>query len=238
MLLAGRESNGPTILSSMKLLSSLLFLALACIAPAQDAAPKVSPWEKEIVAYEKSDKETSAPSEAVVFNGSSSIRLWKLQDSFPGWKVVNHGIGGSIIPENTDVLDRLVFPLKPKAIVFYAGDNDIAKKRAPKQVAEDWAAYVAAVRAKLPETKIVYISIKPSIQRWKLWGEVQEANKLIKEVCEKSKDVKFIDVSTVMLDEKGEPVKALFREDGLHMLPAGYERWTKLVAPEIEALAK
>jgi lysophospholipase L1-like esterase len=151
---------------------------------------------------------------------------------------VNHGIGGSVIPENTALVDRLIFPLEPKVIVFYAGDNDIAKNRSSQQVADDWAAYVKAVRAKLPEVKLVYISIKPSLARWKLWPKIQEANAKLKVICEAEKDMKFIDVSKVMLGDDGLPIKALFREDGLHMKPAGYERWVKLVGPEIEEAAK
>jgi lysophospholipase L1-like esterase len=215
-------------------------LLLATLLPitllAQEVKP--SPWEAEIVKYEVADKANAAPKHAVVFNGSSSIRMWDLAAAFPGWKCVNHGIGGSIIPENTAVLDRLVFPLEPQIIVFYAGDNDIAKKRTPQQVADDWAAYVKGVQAKLPEAIFLYISIKPSILRWKLWGTIQEANSKIKSLCETGKNQKFIDITKVMLDADGQPNKALYREDGLHMVAAGYALWNKLIAPEIEAVAK
>lgn len=215
-----------------------IFLALFTLNSLGQDKPKPSPWEGEVSKYEAAEKAKPAPTEAVVFNGSSSIRMWKLNDSFPGWKVTNHGIGGSTIPENTALVDRLIFPLKPKAIVFYAGDNDMAKGRKPQEIADDWAAYVTAVRAKLPKVKIVFIAIKPSIARWKLWPVGKETNEKIKAWCDKAEDVKFIDVAPVMLGSDGLPIKELFKEDGLHMVAAGYERWTKLVAPEIEAFAK
>ena len=199
---------------------------------------KSSPWEGEVRKYEAAERARPAPRHAVVFNGSSSIRMWDLAKSFPGWKCVNHGIGGSIIPENTALVERLIFPLEPKIIVFYAGDNDIAKNRSPQQVADDWSAYAKAVREKLPEVKLVYIGIKPSLARWNLWPKIQEANAKIKAICESGKDMKMIDVSKVMLGEDGLPVKELYQKDGLHMTPAGYERWVKLVQPEIESVAK
>ncbi len=221
-----------------RLLLTLLLLPAHLLAQAPAAAPQPSPWESEVAAYESADKAHPFPHHAVVFNGSSSIRLWNLAISFPGWKCVNHGIGGSIIPENTALLDRLVFPWEPSVIVFYAGDNDIAKKRLAQQVADDWAAYVKAVRVKLPQVKIIYISIKPSLARWTMWAEQQAANTLIQAQCAADPLQKFIDVAPVLLGEDGLPIKELFREDGLHLLPIGYERWQKLVAPEIEAAAK
>ncbi len=213
-----------------------LSLLIPCVLLAEER--KSSPWEAEVKKYEAAERSHPAPHQAVVFNGSSSIRLWDLATSFPGWKCVNHGVGGSIIPENIALVNRLVLPLEPKVIVFYAGDNDIGKNRSPQQVADDWTAYVKAVRGKLPEVKLVFISIKPSLARWKLWPKIQEANAKIKVICEAGKNLKFIDVSPVMLGEDGLPMKELFREDGLHMKPAGYDRWVKLVGPEIEAAAK
>ncbi len=214
----------------------LAALFLTCTLHAQEAKPL--PWDAEVRKYEAIEKAHPGPKQAVVFNGSSSIRLWNLEESFPGWKCINHGIGGSIIPENTALVDRLIFPWEPKIIVFYAGDNDIGKGRSPQQVADDWSAYVKTVRAKLPEVKFVYISIKPSIARWKLWPTIQEANAKIKTICEADKNSKFIDVSSVMLGPDDKPIKELLRDDGLHMVPAGYARWVKLIAPEIEAVAK
>jgi lysophospholipase L1-like esterase len=220
----------------MNYILTTLFLACTLTLKGQDAKPL--PWDAEVKKYEAIEKARPGPKQAVVFNGSSSIRLWNLAESFPGWKCINHGIGGSIIPENTALVDRLIFPWEPKIIVFYAGDNDIAKNRPPQQVADDWSAYVKTVRAKLPEVKFVYISIKPSIARWKLWPTIQEANAKIKALCEADKSSKFIDVSPTMLGPDGKPIKELLLDDGLHMRPVGYERWVKLIAPEIEAVAK
>jgi len=84
-------------------------------------------WEKNIQAFEQWDSKNSYPDDAVLFVGSSSIVMWKTRDYFPGLKVINRGFGGSQIAEVSYFADRIVFPYKPKAIVFYAGDNDIAK---------------------------------------------------------------------------------------------------------------
>jgi lysophospholipase L1-like esterase len=220
----------------MKLL--LLLCSLAAVTSfAQDAA-KPSKWEGEVQKYEAAEKANPPPEGKVVFNGSSTIRLWKLEKSFPGWDVVNHGIGGSIIPENTELLDRLIFPLAPKVIVFYAGDNDIAKGHTPTQVLENWKAYVTAVRAKLPKVKIIYLAIKPSPSRWKLRPQGKSANMKIRAWSKTQKDVIFLNTVVSMLDGNGKPIDALFMPDKLHMNDKGYAAWTKLLKPLIQSVAK
>jgi hypothetical protein len=40
-------------------------------------------------------------------------------------QVLNHGIAGTKISDITYYADRLIYPFNPKAIVYYAGANDI-----------------------------------------------------------------------------------------------------------------
>ena len=44
----------------------------------------------------------------------------------------------------------------------------------------------------------------------------------------------FTDVYTPMLGTDGQPDASLFREDMLHMTPAGYAIWTKALAPKVK----
>src|SRR5690348_21973 len=98
------------------------------------AAPDNSPWEKEIRAFEKRDRQQPPPEGAVLFVGSSSIRLWNLRESFPGVATINRGFGGSQLADSVQFAERIVIPYRPKLIVVYAGDNDIAAGKAPAQV--------------------------------------------------------------------------------------------------------
>src|SRR5580704_17074592 len=131
-------------------------------APAADQHGTAK-WEPEIRAFEASDRTNSPPKHAILFVGSSSIRLWKtLAHDFPGEPVINRGFGGSRIADSTALADRIIFPYEPRTIVFYAGDNDMAEGRTTEQVAADYQVFVQTVRARLPETRIAFISIKPS----------------------------------------------------------------------------
>ena len=119
-------------------------------------------------------------------------------------------------------------------IVFYAGDNDIAAGKTPRQVAEDFKTFVARIHAALPATRIAFIGIKPSILRWELIGKMREANGLIRAYTAGDERLGFIDVDGPMLGWDDKPCKDLFVEDGLHLTPKGYELWTVLVRPFLE----
>ena len=67
----------------------------------------IPPFEKEILAFEASDKTNPPPKDATLFIGSSSIRLWKsLASDFPTHKVINRGFGGSHISDSVHYADR------------------------------------------------------------------------------------------------------------------------------------
>ena len=110
---------------------------------------------------------------------------------------------------------------KPRLVIFYAGDNDIAGGKSPEQVHRDFQAFAEKFSEKLPKAKLVYIAIKPSIARWKMADKMREANKLIAADCEQHENFAFVDVWPVMLNEKGEPREDIFLEDGLHMNEKG-----------------
>jgi hypothetical protein len=108
----------------------LLILLCGCPAVAAQDKPeqKEQPdrWEEAIRAFEDWDSRNSFPSDAVLFVGSSSIRLWPTHECFRDLPVINRGFGGSQISEVNAYVKRIVLPYAPKVIVFYAGDNDIA----------------------------------------------------------------------------------------------------------------
>jgi lysophospholipase L1-like esterase len=210
--------------------SLALPMSIAVQPPAASKdAGRFAKWEKEIAAIEKRLADAPPKTGSLVFAGSSSIRLWNLKKSFPDLDAVNVGFGGSQIPDSTHFAPRIILPLKPSAIVFYAGDNDIAAGRKPAQVAADFEAFAAAVHKDLPKCRVLFVAVKPSIARWKQFDTQTKANALVKEFCEKDERLTFVDVVPQMLGDDGMPVADLFAKDGLHLSAAGYEKWTEAV---------
>jgi lysophospholipase L1-like esterase len=192
-----------------------------------------SRWEKAIAAFEKQDQTNPPRQNGIVFTGSSTIAGWKLPRSFPMLDAVNRGFGGSQLADAVHFAPRIVTKYRPRAVVLYSGDNDIASGRTPEQVASDFREFVQVVQKELPKTKIIFLSIKPSIARWKLWEKMKQANKLIAEQCAKDERLIYLDVSPPMLGEDGKPKPELFAPDGLHLSEKGYEVWSSLLKPHL-----
>ena len=214
----------------------VLAVGIGLVSPvrAADAPSEFERWEKSIADFEARDAKSPPPKGAVLFVGSSSIKLWKLEDSFPGGKVINRGFGGSKIADSTHFADRIIIPHEPRAVVLYAGDNDLARGKTPEQVADDFRAFVEKVRSGLPETEIYFISIKPSIRRWSMLDKVRVANSLIQSQCEKEERLHYIDIAPEMLDVDGLPKSRLFAPDGLHLSPEGYAVWARCVLDHVK----
>jgi lysophospholipase L1-like esterase len=214
-----------------------VLLLLVSFVQAEPASPNFERWEKEIAAIEKRDAEQKPAPGGIVFVGSSSIRLWDLKKSFPDLPVVNHGFGGSTVADSVHFVDRLVLKLKPKIVVFYAGDNDLVDGKdrpgkSPEEVHRDFQTFVKAVHAELPETKIIYVPIKPSPSRFKLFEKQKEANGLIRdEIAKDPKRLVYLNIVTPMLSEEGKPRPELFQKDMLHMNEAGYALWNERLRP-------
>jgi lysophospholipase L1-like esterase len=199
------------------------------IAPPPRPVSPFAKWEQSIVAIEKRLKDHPPKPGCVFFVGSSSIVKWDLKKSFPNADYVNVGFGGSVIADCTHFVPRICTPYKPATVVFYAGDNDIGAGRKPEQVAEDFRAFVDAVRKDNPSCKVLFLAVKPSIARWKKFDEQKKANALVREFCEKGTGLGFVDVVPSMLGSDGMPDPELFVKDGLHMSPKGYELWTAAI---------
>ncbi len=188
-------------------------------------------WGKAIRAFEQQDARQAPPDGAVLFVGSSSIRGWDVDKSFPDLTTINRGFGGSQYIDVVHYADRIVLPYRPRTIVLYSGDNDLAAGKSPAWVLADLQALVRRVRHALPKTRIVVLSIKLCKARWRLKEQVRQANALIARWSGQHGQVTYVDVATPLLGADGQPRPELFRKDALHLSAAGYEIWALKLRP-------
>jgi lysophospholipase L1-like esterase len=196
--------------------------------------PDPNRFKEEVDYFNWYDSKNSFPEDAVLFVGSSSIRFWETVKYFPNNPVINRGFGGAHISDVIFFIDTLVIKYKPQIIVFYCGDNDMAAEKNAERVFNDYKEFVRLVKKDLPETKILYIPIKPSLDRWSRWSDMRVANELILKFSETDRYLHYIDTATPMLNEKSLPDPSLFVEDGLHLNAKGYELWTKILMPDLD----
>lgn len=209
---------------------AVAFLGLLVAAATLPAAPER--WREEIDRLTANDAAQPPAAGGVVFVGSSSIRLWTtLVEDFPGVAVLNRGFGGSQLADSVFYLDRLVLPYRPRIVVLYAGDNDIAGGKSPESLLADFRAFRQRIHAALPETRVIFLSIKESPAREKWRERMREANRLVEDDCKQIPLCTFVDVNGAMQTDDKQLRPELFREDRLHLSPAGYAIWKRELAP-------
>jgi hypothetical protein len=181
-------------------------------------------WEKEIAAFEASDRTNPPPKHAILFTGSSMIRKWtSLAQTFPNEPVFRRGVGGCEIVDVTHFADRIVFPYEPKMIFLRAGGNDIANGKSPEEVFNDYKDFVKAVRDKLPDAEIVFIGWNATPLRWAQHEKEQALNKLVRDYTAAMPHLQFCDTWDMVLDKKSKPRPELFEPDRLHFNAEGYK---------------
>ena len=208
-----------------------LFLLTLVSAEEMVKRPKPERWDEAIGKFLAEDAETAPAKGGILFVGSSSIRMWDTKRWFPQLETLNRGFGGSWTQDTIHYTEKIVIPYAPRTIVLYAGDNDINGGLKAQAVFADYVKFADAVHAKLPETDIIYVAIKPSVSRWALWPEMKAANALVAKRCEDEPKEHFADIAPLLLGEDGKPDAKFFVKDGLHLSEAGYKAWSEYLAP-------
>ena len=219
----------------MKIQKSLLILFIF-ISINSFAQEYQNIWQTEIDAFDKLNGDNPLQ-EGILFTGSSSIRMWKNPaKDFNNPKILNRGFGGSQIIDLIENFDQVILKYHPQKIVIYSGDNDVEAGKSAEIVYGDFCTLYGMIKAKLPNTEVYYIAIKPSLNRWVKVIEMKKANTMINEYLNTKSNAAFVDIFSPMIDLNGKPSEKWFLEDGLHMTDEGYQLWTKILAPYIKEL--
>lgn len=197
---------------------------------------KLDKFESSILEYEQEDKKNGYQKHGILFTGSSSIRMWKsLAEDMAPLPVINRGFGGSTIPEVTYYGDRIIKTYQPKIIVFYCGENDLSNDESKSKLAlKSFKQFYKYMKRNLPDTKVFFVSMKPSIRRWNYWPKIQDGNEKISRYLAEIDNYFYVDTASEMLDEDGVVHQDIFVEDNLHMNAKGYKIWTETLKPILE----
>ena len=206
----------------------------AASQPALSAQP---PFWNEISEFKRRDSIQHPPANAILFVGSSSFRKWtNVQADFPGYTIINRGFGGSTLDDVIRYAGEIIYPYRPKQVVIYCGDNDLAADRdaSGKKVYKKFEHLYDLIRKHLGNVDILYVSIKPSPSREKLMPEMEQANDLIHNFMAERSHAAFVDVYHLMLNAQGHPMDDLFIGDKLHMSDKGYKIWQQAILPYLD----
>lgn len=191
-------------------------------------------FKADVLAFKKLDSIAFPPQNAILFIGSSSFTKWKdVAAYFPNYTIVNRAFGGSTLLDVIQYENDVIFPYKPKQIVIYCGENDIASSDtiSGKIVFERFKILYNDIRKVFPKVSIVYVSMKPCPSRWKMKERLISGNKLISKFIKRQENTVFVSVWEKMLDSDYKPIPSIFLEDQLHMNAQGYSIWQKILEP-------
>ena len=186
------------------------------------------PFISEIKTFEKQDSISFPEKGQIVLAGSSTFRLWfSAKEDLAGFPIINRGFGGSQMSDLNFYFDRIVSKYEPKMILVYEGDNDLASGESPESVFEDFKIFTEKVKTQLPNTKVGFCSIRPSLARVNILEKQKQANKLIQNYCQANANFYYIDIQKEFYSKNGELMPDIFVSDKLHMNKKGYEIWAK-----------
>lgn len=211
-----------------------LFFSVILVLCLLTGTAVAQPFEEEIRAFTKTDSERFPPKNAILFVGSSSFRKWTdVQNYFPGYTIINRGFGGSTLPDVIRYAKNIIIPYAPRQVVIYCGENDLASSDTVTAsiVVERFKTLFYLIRQQLPRVPILFVALKPSPSRQKLWPAMLETNVRIRQFLKHKRRTAYADVYHAMLNSDGTLIPGLFLEDNLHMTAKGYAIWQKIIKP-------
>jgi lysophospholipase L1-like esterase len=177
------------------------------------------------------DVATAGPC-TVWFVGSSSFGYWTdMEADMRPWQAVNRGVSGADIPRLLARWNRQQGFAPPRAIVVYAGENDIDRDRAADRVVADYMGLLRSLSTALPNVPIVAMAIKPSPKRWPERDEQSRVNSKILGLTEKIPSLHYLDANGGLMS--GGVFGPYYWDDGIHLNQAGHAIWAKRIKGEL-----
>ncbi len=178
----------------------------------------------------------------IVFYGASNFRLWtEMETDLAGYKVQNHGFGGSTDKDLIDRADTLLYPYLPSIVVFQTGSNDYVSLSGTDtekvalciQAKEEM---FAAFHQQLPNAKFVVMSGLLLPGRSQYTALTQMVNDELEKLCAQYEYMIFVDAEQMTFDGVHYQ-KDLFISDGIHLNRKGQIIWgEQYIIPAIETV--
>lgn len=213
----------------------MIIAPLLLLLQAQAPVAQV-PYQKEFEAFAAADKKAFPAPGQILFIGSSTFTYWtEVGKAFPKKKIINRAYGGSTLNDLIRDYKKLLI-YKPKQIVIYCGENDLAGDNSlgGVDVYERFKTFYGLIRKVQPNVPVLYCAMKPSPSRWHLRTKYMYGNALIQGLADQDKNLDFVSMWDVMLTPQARPDESIFKEDMLHMNEKGYARWIPLLEPKLK----
>ena len=222
--------------------SSFRLAVVVLVGTLVASAGQAQPYLTEVTRWKNQDAADAVPTDPILFLGSSSIRRWEqVTRDFADYNVIQRGLGGAQFDDINNYIsgpNSIVLKYNPKAIVVWAGTNDLAAGSDGNEVTADYSTFVNAVLAAQPDVDIFYLGIMPTPGRQGNRPKEDVANANIAAIAAGNSKLHYIDLPTAFapLNPYGGADFLNKFVDDIHLNRAGYDFWTSIIRPEIEAV--
>lgn len=212
----------------------LLILATLLRVMGADPAPR---FESEIQAFVEADRKSPRQPGGILFVGSSIFREWtQVATAMAPLPVLNRAFGGSKTQDQLDRFDQVVTPHGPRVVVYYCGSNDLKSGEDSQVIFGRFRTFSERLHRQFPDCHLIAVSSTRSPDRIPIWDRVDQYNGLVRAHCATTPRHTFVDLNPTLVDAEGRPRLDFFRDDKLHLHPAAYEAFAKVLRPVLETV--
>ncbi len=171
------------------------------------------------------------PQGGTVLMGSSSIQLWTESEADLGpLHSVNVGIGGSIVSTWFPLVDTLVTPFHPQAVVIYVGANDLHNNHTPPaDVFTELEQLIRQIHSALPNARLYYVTVYTTGAYPQIRQDDEALNDMVQQLAAQTDYLEYIDCATALLDPQGNVRDDIFLADKVHLNEVGYSIWARTI---------
>lgn len=213
--------------------------ALPAYAPYAEAAQKR--WAAAIEELEQLDQSEQHPEDAILFIGSSSIRLWdSIESDMAPFHPIRRGYGGAKFSDLAVFADRLITPHAYAALVVFVA-NDVTGRSTDITVdeVERLARHVVRVSQQHRRSSpVLLVEITPTASRQVAWPPIRRVNDRLREIALATPNVYFVETADYYLDASGKPIDEYFKSDRLHQNRIGYSIWGSLIKRRLDEVLR
>src|SRR5262245_54522871 len=189
--------------------------------------------------YSISVRADTPASGGIIFVGSSIFHRWiGLQSQMAPLPIVNLAFDGAVTDDMLRLIDSRVVPARPRVVAYYCGSNDVSVGEPAGPIVGRIRQFIERVAKALPDTQVVFVSVNRAPEKQDRWDVVDEVNRQIEQYAKSHPHVTYVDVNPALFNPDGSPRMELFLGDRLHLRPAAYEAFTRILKPVLtKALA-
>jgi beta-glucosidase len=179
----------------------------------------------------------------VMFLGDSIVEQWAV-GGLGVWRETFRPIGGEIFGISADRTEHVLWRLEhgelegisPEVVVLMIGTNNLKSgpvRMSPADTAAGVVAVVDLLRRKLPNAKLLVMSILPRQPEYD-WidAAIRETNDILRRL-NRLENVEFVDIAEAFRRPDGSLDPKYYRRDLLHLNRQGYQLWAEAVEPKI-----